>query len=48
MGNKITVDSATMINKGFELIEAHYLFGIDIDQIVPILHRESIIHAMVN
>ena len=47
MGNKITVDSATMINKGFELIEAHYLFGIDIDQIVPILHRESIIHAMV-
>lgn len=47
MGDKITIDSATMINKGFELIEAHYLFGIDINQIVPILHRESIIHSMV-
>lgn len=47
MGKKITIDSATMMNKGFELIEAHYLFDIDIDAIVPILHQESIIHSMV-
>lgn len=47
MGAKITIDSATMMNKGFELIEAHYLFGIDIDKIESILHRESIIHSMV-
>lgn len=47
MGAKITIDSATMMNKGFELIEAHYLFDIDIDKIVPILHKESIIHSMV-
>ncbi len=47
MGEKITVDCATMMNKGFELIEAHYLFGISIDKIVPIIHRESIVHSMV-
>lgn len=47
MGEKITVDSATMINKGFELIEAHYLFDLDIDKIVPIIHKESIVHSMV-
>lgn len=47
MGQKITIDSATMMNKGFELIEAHYLFNIDIDKIEPILHRESIIHSMI-
>lgn len=47
MGDKITIDCATMMNKGFELIEAHYLFNIDIDQIIPILHRESIVHSMV-
>ncbi|OQX93534.1 MAG: 1-deoxy-D-xylulose-5-phosphate reductoisomerase [Tenericutes bacterium 4572_104] len=47
MGNKITIDSATMMNKGFELIEAAYLFDIDIDKIQPIIHRESIIHSMV-
>lgn len=47
MGAKITIDSATMMNKGFELIEAHHLFGINVDRIEPILHRESIIHSMV-
>lgn len=47
MGEKITIDSATMINKGFELIEAHYLFDLDIDKIVPIIHKESIIHSMI-
>ncbi len=47
MGQKITVDSATMMNKGFELIEAAHLFGIPMDKITPIVHRESIIHSMV-
>jgi 1-deoxy-D-xylulose-5-phosphate reductoisomerase len=47
MGAKITIDSATMINKGFEIIEAAYLFDIDIDRIDTIMHRESIIHSMV-
>ncbi|MBN2540176.1 MAG: 1-deoxy-D-xylulose-5-phosphate reductoisomerase [Bacilli bacterium] len=47
MGQKITIDSATMMNKGFELIEAAYLFHIDMDRIQPIIHRESIIHSMV-
>ena len=47
MGEKITVDSATMINKGFEVIEAYHLFGLRIDQIDTILHRESIVHALV-
>lgn len=47
MGNKITIDSATMMNKGFEIIEAAYLFDMDIEQIKPIIHRESIIHSMV-
>lgn len=47
MGDKITIDCATMMNKGFELIEAHYLFDVDIENIVPILHRESVIHSMV-
>ncbi len=47
MGAKITVDSATLMNKGFELIEAHHLFGIDMERITAIVHRESIIHSMV-
>lgn len=47
MGSKITIDSATMINKGFEIIEAYYLFGIEIDKIETLIHRESIIHGMV-
>ncbi len=47
MGAKITVDSATLMNKGFELIEASRLFGIEMDRIEAIIHRESIIHSMV-
>src|SRR5690606_36005286 len=47
MGGKITVDSATMMNKGLEVIEAHWLFGIGYDQIQVIVHPQSIIHSMV-
>lgn len=47
MGKKITIDSATMVNKGLEVIEAHYLFDIDYDHIETIIHKESIIHSMV-
>lgn len=47
MGSKITIDSATMMNKGLEVIEAFWLFGIPYDQIEVVLHRESIIHSMV-
>lgn len=47
MGAKITVDSATLMNKGFELIEAGHLFGIGLDRITALVHRESIIHSMV-
>lgn len=47
MGAKITIDSATMMNKGFEVIEAHYLFDIDYDRIEVLLHRESIVHSLV-
>jgi len=47
MGGKITVDSATMMNKGFEVIEAHYLFNADYDDIEIVIHPQSIIHSMV-
>lgn len=47
MGAKITIDSATMINKGFEVIEAHWLFGIDTNRIEVIVHPQSIVHSMV-
>ncbi len=47
MGSKITIDSATMMNKGFEVIEAHHLFGLDYDKIDTIVHPQSIIHSMV-
>ncbi|MDE5608401.1 MAG: 1-deoxy-D-xylulose-5-phosphate reductoisomerase [Muribaculaceae bacterium] len=47
MGAKITIDSATMVNKAFEIIEAHWLFGVDADKIVPVVHPQSIIHSMV-
>lgn len=47
MGAKITIDSATMANKGLEVIEAHWLFGIDYDRIHVLLHPESIIHSYV-
>ena len=47
MGRKITIDSATMMNKGLEVIEAKWLFDVDVDNIEVVVHRESIIHSMV-
>ncbi len=47
MGKKITIDSATMMNKGLEVIEAHHLFGITYDRIEVVVHPESIVHSMV-
>ncbi len=47
MGPKISVDSATLMNKGLEVIEAHWLFGVSYEKIEVIIHRESIIHSMV-
>ena len=47
MGRKITIDSATMMNKGLEVIEAKWLFDVDVDSIEVVVHRESIIHSMV-
>lgn len=47
MGRKITIDSATMMNKGLEVIEAYWLFGVDINQIEVVIHPQSIIHSMV-
>lgn len=47
MGNKITIDSATMMNKGLEVIEAHWLFNLGVDQIEIVVHPQSIIHSMV-
>jgi 1-deoxy-D-xylulose-5-phosphate reductoisomerase len=47
MGAKITIDSATMMNKGFEVIEAHHLFNVGYDKIETIIHKESIIHSIV-
>ena len=48
MGPKITIDSATMMNKGLEMIEAHWLFGIDANQIHVVVHPQSIVHSMVS
>jgi 1-deoxy-D-xylulose-5-phosphate reductoisomerase len=48
MGGKITIDSATLMNKGLELIEAHHLFGLAYDQIDVVVHPQSIVHAMVH
>jgi len=47
MGAKITIDSATLVNKGLEIIEAMHLFNVDADSIVPVIHRESIVHSLV-
>src|SRR5436309_8694568 len=47
MGNKISIDSATMMNKGLEVIEAHHLFGMRPDQIDILIHPQSIVHSMV-
>jgi 1-deoxy-D-xylulose-5-phosphate reductoisomerase len=47
MGRKITIDSATLMNKGLEVIEAHWLFGIRADQIDVVIHPQSVVHSMV-
>ncbi len=47
MGQKITIDSATLMNKGFEVIEACHLFNVDVEKVDVVVHRESIIHSMV-
>ncbi len=47
MGDKISIDSATMMNKGLEVIEAHWLFGFDADHISVVVHPQSIVHSMV-
>ena len=48
MGGKITIDSATLMNKGLELIEAHHLFGFPYERIDVVVHPESIVHALVH
>jgi 1-deoxy-D-xylulose-5-phosphate reductoisomerase len=45
MGPKITIDSATMMNKGLEVIEAHYLFGVSYEQVRVVVHRQSVVHG---
>ena len=47
MGAKITIDSSTLVNKGFEVIEAHWLFGAPVERIAVVMHPQSIIHSMV-
>ena len=47
MGQKITIDSATLMNKGLEVIEAHWLYDVDYDDIDVVVHRESIVHSLV-
>jgi 1-deoxy-D-xylulose-5-phosphate reductoisomerase len=47
MGRKISVDSATMMNKGLEIIEAHFLFGLPADRISAVIHPQSVIHSVV-
>ena len=47
MGGKITIDSATMMNKGLEVIEASHLFGLDVDRIDVVVHPQSVIHSMI-
>lgn len=47
MGAKVTIDSATLMNKGLEVIEAHWLFGFDADQIDIVVHPESVVHSMI-
>ncbi len=47
MGGKITIDSATLMNKGLEVIEAHWLFGLDYDRIRVVIHPQSVVHSMI-
>ena len=48
MGGRITIDSATLMNKGFELIEAHHLFGVPYERIEVVVHPQSIVHSMID
>jgi 1-deoxy-D-xylulose-5-phosphate reductoisomerase len=48
MGGRITIDSATLMNKGFEMIEAHHLFGLEYDRIDVVVHPQSIVHSLVD
>ncbi len=48
MGGRITIDSATLMNKGFEAIEAHHLFGVSFDQIEVVVHPQSIVHSLID
>ncbi|SEH57347.1 MULTISPECIES: 1-deoxy-D-xylulose-5-phosphate reductoisomerase [Atopobiaceae] len=47
MGEKITIDSATLMNKGLEVLEAHHLFGVEVDRVNVLVHRQSMVHSMV-
>jgi 1-deoxy-D-xylulose-5-phosphate reductoisomerase len=47
MGKKVTIDSATLMNKGLEVIEAHHLFGVNIDRIEVVIHPQAIVHSLV-
>lgn len=47
MGPKVTIDSATLVNKGLEVIEAHWLFGLPFDRVEVVIHRESVVHSLV-
>src|SRR5437764_2630350 len=47
MGPKVTVDSATLMNKGLEVIEAHHLFGLALDRVEVVVHPQSVVHSMV-
>ena len=47
MGQKISIDSATLMNKGLEVIEAHWLYGIDYEKIKIVIHPQSIVHSLV-
>ena len=48
MGGRITIDSATLMNKGFEMIEAHHLFGVPYERIEVVVHPQSIVHSLIN
>ena len=48
MGGKITIDSATLMNKGLEVIEAHHLFGLSYDRIDVVVHPQSIVHSLIH
>ncbi len=47
MGEVVTINSATLLNKGLEIIEAHYLFGLSYDAIEAVIHPQSVVHSLV-